>query len=245
MTISKETVLSVINETGNNISRKFNETYSTELSELAENFAVSYSLLYSNINTDNQESVPDNHFQSMVMFWTGLNTVLAAVELFCRGYNTEPQALVRNSLEIFASAYEIHKDVKQYQLFRDNPEKFDSTKSIKIVKEIHPLIGNFYGLLSDRFSHVSIMHTVPHKSSTPLCVGGLYDPEEKASAILRLSMLTQILEILSSVLEFALIEYPNTPRYWKKVDSSTYLYTPDKVKGEKMLQKMEEAIKEL
>jgi hypothetical protein len=245
MSITKETVLKAINTTSNDISLKLNEVYSSEIDEISESLAISYELLYQNINIENQEKIPDNDFQSMTMFWTGFNTILSAVELFCRGYNKEPMMLMRNTLEIFASAYDIHKDDTRYKLLRDDPKKFKSMESINKVKEIQPIIGHFYGLLSDRFSHVSTLHTVPHNSSTPLCVGGLYDPKKTSYSTFNLIMIEQILEVLNSVMEFTLIKYTDNLRYWKKVNANEYLYIPNKIKEKDLLKRMEKVMKGL
>ncbi len=238
MSISKETIISALKEESGHISEAFDKKYLVEIEDLANELAHSYDILYFVINRDNQSTVSDQDFQSACLFWTGLNTILAGVDLFRRGYNKEPQMLLRDALEIFASAYEIHKDINKYKQLVNDPQSYDSTKSIKVVKEIHPILGHYYGILSDRFAHVSTMHLVPHSSDTPLAIGGLYDPKRQHTIVLGLISFLLTVDILNSVLEFSLIKYIDTPKSWKKINDTTYQFIYDKERIDGFLEKM-------
>jgi len=242
MEASKETILAQLKTTSNEIAVAFDERYETEINDIATELATSYKTLFSIINKEDQGSISDQDFQSATLFWTGLNTILSAVDLFRRGYSKEPQMLLRDALEIFASAYDIHKDIEKYKQLTENPKQFDSTKSIKVVKEIHPILGKFYGLLSEKFAHVSTMHTVPHLSDTPFAIGGMYDPKKQHTIILGLTSFILTVDILNSVLEIALIKYIEKPKFWKRIDETTYEFTPNKERIEIFLNNMKKEL---
>lgn len=236
--ITKENVLSAIKESSNYISEVFDKRYSVEIEDLSTELAHSYEILYFVMNREDQSTVSNQDFQSASLFWTGLNTILAGIDLFRRGYSKEPQMLLRDALEIFASAYEIHKDIDKYNQLIKDPKNYDSTKAIKTVKEIHPILGNYYGMLSDKFAHVSTMHLVPHNSDTPLAIGGIYDPKRQHTIILGIISFLLTVDILNSVLEFSLIKYIDNPKSWKKVDNTTYQFIHDKKRIDGFLEKM-------
>ena len=242
MSITKETIISQLQNKSNEISLAFDIKYKDEISDISNELSYVFNILSTVINREDQSIVSDQDFQSACLFWTGLNTILAGVELFRRGYNKEPQMLLRNALEIFATGYDIHKNLNRYQELTNNPNKFSSTDSIKVAKEIHPVIGNFYGLLSDRFAHVSVMHILPHNSDTPLAVGGIFDPKNQETIVLGMTTFTLTFEVLSSILELAMFKYVENPKFWKLVNGDTCEYTPNKERMSDLSNKIKETI---
>lgn len=242
--ITKETVLQQLYSTSNDIAKEFDNSYKEEINNIASELAISYQILHDIINREDQSQVSDADFQSALLFWTALNTYLAAVELFRRGYNKEPQMLIRNVLETFSAAFDIHVNPQKLPILRYRPKDFDSKKSINIAKQIHPIISQMWGMLSGFFSHVSIFHTVPHASKkASLCVGGLFESTEQKTIILgMLPPLQLALDIMNSVLELAFIKYIPNPRFRKQASDNTYIYKTPKEnmeRGQKMIKKME------
>lgn len=180
--ITRETIIRQLQTTSNDIAQAFDSSYLRELEEIAGDLAISYQQLYDIVNREDQSTISDADFQSALLFWTALKTYLSAVELFRRGYGKEPQMLIRNVLETFSAAYDIHLHPEKLQVLRERPKKFDSKKSIKIAKQIHPVLAQMWGMLSGRFGHVSTLHTVPHKTA-PLCIGGLFEPKDQQAVI--------------------------------------------------------------
>lgn len=246
--ITRETILQQLNYTSNDIANKFDVRYSQELTEIAKEMAISYQILHDIINREDQSKISDADFQSALLFWTALNTYLAAIELFRRGYNKEPQMLIRNIVEIFSAAYDIHVNPGKLNILRQRPKDFDSKQSIKITKKIHPMIGEMWGMLSGTYTHVGILHTLPYKTA-PLCVGGLFDSEDQKAVICAmLPPLNLTLDILSSVLEITFITEIANPRFWKQISLDSYQYSMPKEnteRGKRLLAKMESILKEL
>ncbi|MBU1349714.1 MAG: hypothetical protein ABIJ23_03705 [Candidatus Magasanikbacteria bacterium] len=245
--ITKDTIFNQLHLTSNKIAKKFDILYSQEISNIAEEMAISYQILFDIINKEDQLIISDNDFQSALLFWTALNTYLSGIELVRLGYSKEPPMIMRNVLEIFASAYDIHVHPEKLDILRNNPKKFFSTKSITIVKNIHPVIGRMYGSLSDQFTHVSILHSVPHYSKNPFCVGGLLDQNEQKVIICNLfPVLMLTLDVLSSVLEIAFINEVSKPCFWKKNLNGLYEYSPPKEvidRGQRLIKKMQDMLK--
>jgi hypothetical protein len=197
-----------------------------EINNIAEELAIAYDQLLKIINSEDQNKVSDNNFLAATMLWTACNTILAGLDLFRRGYSTEHLMLLRNSLEIISSSYVMHIDNEQYIIMRDTPDKFHSTASIAYAKKVVPLLGPMYGRLSEKYTHVSVFHTIPHKSDTPLCIGGLSDPKNRAEGALILSMFITVSEFVNSFIEVMFSDYVAIMRFWKRVSDNSLQYSP-------------------
>lgn len=247
--VTQDSILNQLYSTSNKIAQEFDVLFLQEVTDIAQEMATSYQILFDIIDKEDQSTTLDNDFQSALLFWTALNTYLSGIELFRRGYSKEPQMIMRNVLEIFASAYDIHINPEKLNILRNNPKKFNSTKSIAVVKQIHPIIGHMYGHLSDKFSHVSVLHSVPHYSKNPFCVGGLFNfnsNEQKVVICSLLPILMLTLGVLNSVLEITFINEVSKSRFWKKSLNGSYEYSPSKevmAQKEKLSKKIHEIFK--
>lgn len=242
--VTKKDILTQLN-TSNEIAKKIDVLYSQELSEIYEEMATSYEILLQILNREDQSKISDADFQSGFLFWTALNSYLSAIELFRRGYNKEPQMLLRNVIEIFSAAYDIHINPDKLTTLRYKPNYFDSKKSINTIKKIDPKISQLWGQLSSTFSHVSVFHTVPHRTA-PFCIGGLFDPKDQEPAILGILPPFNIaLDLLNSVLEFTFFDHIPHSRFWEKISSKVYKHSLPKKnieRGKRLMKKMEGAL---
>ena len=242
---SKEIILRQLQSTSNEIASKFDEKYKSDLGVVAQELAISYNILLEIVHKD-KDCVPDNDFQSALLYWTALNSVLASLELLRRGYTKEPLMIMRNVLEIFAVAYNFHTNPSLYQQFITNSnKKFDSTKSITEAKKVHNIIGQQYGMLSQFFTHVGPIHVLPHKVTNGLCVGGMFNPNDQAVVNISLMAITGTLDILNSLLELTFIQHIVNSRFWKKIDDATYEYTPNRERTNQIMESMKQSIDSL
>lgn len=90
----------------------------------------------------------------------GANTLMASFELSLNGYYCEPHILLRNALEVFASAWDIMHNPKRLEAWKKN-KNFKSTISITNAKEVNSDIGPFYGMLSNIYTHPSKLNFSP------------------------------------------------------------------------------------
>lgn len=241
---SKEIILRQLQSTSNEIALKFDENYNSDLDIMAQELATSYNILLEIVNKD-KDHIPDNDFQSALLYWTALNSVLASLELLRRGYTKEPQMIMRNVLEIFAVAYNFHTNPCLYQQFITSDKKFDSAKSITEAKKVHSIIGQQYGMLSQFFTHVGLIHVLPHKVTNGLYVGGMFDPDNHAIVNINPMAITGTLDILNSLLELTFIQHITNSRFWKKIDDPTCEYTPNKERTEQIMKSMKQSIDSL
>lgn len=239
--ITKDNVWAALDDQVLKIAEAYDKRYADELNDLVEDLADTYNELYQVINRPDQDKIPDNEFHAFALCWTGLNTLLAALSLFRTGYPREPHMLTRNALEIFATAYDISANKNRFVVLTKTPGKFDSTYSIKEVKKVHPIVAQFYGALSDKYTHVSVLHLMPHKSTNPLCVGGLYDPEEQETVAMGLMMLISSIEVCIVITEHLLARYIKPLRYWKLSEEQEGMleFVPGGRRGKVLIQRME------
>ena len=141
--VEKVAVLRQLKTVSNEIAEKFDSRYSADLDLLAQELASSFDILHRVINDENNPP-PDHVFQSALLFWTALNSILSSLELLRRGYTKEPQIIMRNVLEIFAVAYDFRNNPERYSEFISNPKKFKSTDSIAEIKKIHKIITKIF-----------------------------------------------------------------------------------------------------
>jgi hypothetical protein len=241
--ITKDDLWKTLTTTRNAITEAFDRKYADEISELVEDLAYSYKLLSRVLNSEQQHKIPDNQHQALVLCWTGLNTLLAALDLYRGGYMREPQMLIRDALEIFAAAYDIFVNESRYELLKAGSKDFNSADSIKEVKKLHPIVAQFYGLLSQHFTHVSTLHLLPHKSSTPLVIGGLYDHQEQQIAGQNLLMMMSSVETCNMILELLVAPYIRPLRFWIETDEKdTYKYVPGGKRGRILLERMQKYV---
>ncbi len=226
----KETIIRQLKTTSNEIAQKFDELYFDKIEEIAEELSISFNNSLIIINCENRREISDNVFQSALLFRSSANTIIGSLELFRRGYSREPLIILRHSLEVMSTAYCVHKDPKMAKdLLKGLKESKGvfSTKNISEAKKIQPIIGPMYGMLSQNISHVSALHIVPHESrKAPLCVGGLYDPEEQKYKPMILSMILTATEILNSLIEVAFINKIKSIRFWERIGDDILKYKP-------------------
>lgn len=241
----KNTILKQLKESSTSIAEEFDSLYSDDLDGLAEELSICFNNLHGVINRVDQSQISDNDFQSALLFWTALNTIMAGVELLRRGYSKEPHMLLRNAVESFSAAYDIHVHPEKFIILRDTPKKFDSTRSITVAKSIHPFIGEMYGMFSDRFTHVSAIHTLPHGPRFALAIGGIFDPEEDYNILAGWPAFILSVDLLSSIIELTFFNEIKNHRHWTKIDETAVrpaLAEPIKDRGKKLMTRMAQAL---
>lgn len=215
--LTKKDIIEQLHKESGTVAGGFDKKYSSQIEAIAEGLADLFNKITDIINSEEQTPLSDSDHRGALLFFTSLNTVMAALELFKRGYPLECAMLLRNNIETFSAAYDIHANPPKVIILEKDPKKFDSTESIKEAKKVSPLIGQMYGKFSDTYTHVSAMHLLPHHlSKTPFAIGGLFDPIEEKYHLMILSMILLELDILGSLLEFSFLDSLNNLNYWTK-----------------------------
>jgi hypothetical protein len=240
-------VLKTWQKSSNEIAISFDEIFREQVNHISQEMCTSFDLLYQILHAP-EKAFKDNDIQSALLYWGALNTIVSAIDLSRRGYTKEPQILMRNVLEVFATAFDFHDNPDRYDKFVKAPNKFDSTKSINSVKKLHPLIAQQWGVCSNMFTHVSELYMFPHQDIGGFAIGGFLHNKDTNINNMNISIIMGTFSVLNSVIEMTFINYVTNPKYWKKISEDEYEYIPDKKTLEKTMdniQKSRDAMKEL
>lgn len=226
-TITKEQITDHIYEKSNAVASDFYREFGSVIDSLAEDIAISFTILADATDRNPEDEVSDADFQSANLFWNALNTELSAIELFIRGYMKEPAVLTRSALEIAMVACDLHLNPDKLSFFYAG--KLQSTESIGVIKQVIPAIAPMWGQLSDYFAHVSLLHVLPQGSykddRVAKWVGGGFSKEHEKSHLFILSILTMTLDVVNDLIEFSLLSEIPDRRFWEDVEGGV-VYKP-------------------
>lgn len=223
---NKNSILRQLREVSSSIAAEYDHLYKDNIDNIIGELSISFINLQGIINWEKQEEILDHDFQAALMFWSCVNSLLASLELFRRGYPREHLIILRHNIELISTAYCIHDNPLILEDLLDIEKGVKSSKFITKAKKVHPIIGKIYGMLSDSFVHISTMHIVPNGSSTPLCVGGMYDEVDQTFKPLILSMILTVSEILNSFIEIVFFHKIQDKRFWKYEQGNGIKYEP-------------------
>lgn len=246
--ITKESILNNLQTGSDSIAKEFDTLHAEEVTKIVGELATSYQTLQTLLNKGDEDPtrLSDVDFQSALIYWSSLNTIFSGVDLLRRGYLKEPQMLMRNALESFSAAYDIHVHPEKLDQLLQGSKKFDSTDSIAEAKKIFPIIGMWYGMLSNEFTHVGRLHSLPHKvTNSLLSMGGHFDSNDQSLAKINLLAILGTINVLGDLLELTFIRHIPEPRFWEKVDGTTYNHKPNREIIEKILADMKPLIETL
>lgn len=193
--------------------------------------APQYQILHGIIDAPPERNISDQHYGAASILWKALNTVVSAIELARKGYVTEPLILLRHVLECVCTALDVHRNPGTLQAIYS--QKYESTKAIGPAKRIVPVIGPFYGFLSDAMTHVGVMATAPqwvaqHKQGPVrgVLVGGGFDETRLWQFEITLHQIELGIDVFSTVVEYIFFESLGDHMYWKKRDKQLH-YAPN------------------
>ena len=101
-------------------------------------------------------------------------------------------------------------------------------------------------MLSNEFTHVGRLHSLPHKvTNSLLSMGGHFDSNDQSLAKINLLAILGTINVLGDLLELTFIRHISEPRFWEKVDGITYNHKPNREIIEKILADMKPLIETL
>jgi hypothetical protein len=124
--------------------------------------------------------------------------------------------VMRNVVETLAVVAHLIKEPKDLAKFQAG--KFSSTSGLAAAKKMIPVFGQWYGFLTEQFSHIGKLH----HSIQPV------QPYDKMNEPLQLnlSMLRVSLWLIYVTAELLFIDCASKPRYWMKLGNGAYAYAP-------------------
>lgn len=156
----KNTALKYICELAPESKARLTIHFANEVEEISILTAKAMETLqnYHRINPEHDGNKPKQ--VAFGLMTKGTNTLMAAFELSLSGYLWEPSILLRNALEVFATAWDIVNNKSRFELWKTE-RKFDSSDSITNVKKVIEPIGKLYGHLSKMNVHTSHLNSSP------------------------------------------------------------------------------------
>lgn len=138
------------------IGRSFDKVCSDEIKNISENFSKCICK-----NGDGFIRAADNNDEFVIecgkLILNATKTIQASVELLRAGYILQPGMLLRSVIEVFSLISYMHIEKDGFNIYKSG--KLDINSTIKYGKRILPSIGQFQGLLSNEFVHISELHS--------------------------------------------------------------------------------------
>lgn len=167
-----------------------------------------------------------NEFQSALLLWKSLNSIICAYQNLRLGFYDEPMVLCRIIVECISVAFVIFQDHTKYEEFVG--ENLESTKAIKSAKKFEPLIGRINGVLSNQFIHVHPDRALPsflidkNTGRIDAVIGGAYSKEVelvKKAFDISFLMLILVSSVTSIMVETLFFRFADNPRFCKMIDN--------------------------
>lgn len=214
-----DTLFNISTNTESRIDREFRN----DIDNFIDISSRVYAILNKIVNFTDQEMVPDKHFDSQMLIWQGLNTLMSALQLSRQGYTLEPQYLIRPAVENLALALSFFTEGTYYEKF--NKLQHSGEKAITPAKKLVKQIGGIYGILS-QVTHPSkrtlgyfYMEGEGDKLGSLMIAGGVTD-KTMNRVKLNLAILNFITTIYWSSTELLFFEYLEDHTFWIKSDDN-------------------------
>lgn len=158
--MNPEIIKQYLNKNASETKNRLTIYYQSEINEISILLSKIMSPLQLYFTTINNPNLDDPKYHSYGLMTKGANTLMASIELVLNGYYWEPPILHRNAVEHFATGWDIIQSDDRFQTWKEN-KKFKSTDSLSNIKHDFPKLGNYYGMLSTMYTHVSPINSSP------------------------------------------------------------------------------------
>lgn len=211
-----------------NAQAKVDKDFNNDIAIFIYIISKSFVILNQIVNYTDQGKVPDKDFQSQMLLWQGLNTLIGSLQLIRQGYTLEPQFLLRSAVEDLALALSFYADADNLFYKKFIKDKLSGQEAIGAGKKLVKQLGGIYGLLS-QVTHPSKKTLGSHYlegRGTLLIGGGVVDSTTNRVRF-NLAILNWIATIYWSSTELIFSDYLNQYTFWTK-KGSVMKWTPNK-----------------
>lgn len=242
----KEAILDNIHIISKNASDLVDEKFGNEITSMVKKLSESFYILDIIVNKTDQRKVNEIKFTSKILFWQGLNTLTASLQLTRQGYFTEPNILLRHSIENIALIADLFLNPNNYSKFIN--QQLSGEKCIGRAKKLIPVLGGIYGQLS-QIAHPKspYLATYVTKHDTMLIGGGITN-DNLYRVKLNLGFLGFITHIYLEQVELIFYDFISNHTFWIKEKDGSYvkhLSESEKKYGEDAQKMISEALQEL
>ncbi len=191
----------------------FDARYESDLRQLGEWLAPSYSILGEYARGDHH----DEPLSTCVkLLWNAVDTVMAATELLRSGRTLQPPILLRTVVIMLATALHLRLHPEDLPTFETGV--LEDKVVLATAKRVVTPFGRLYGLLSDDFVHVGLAHRMLH-------VREQHDTKSELVAF-NLTCIRHVTWLAYVTTEAIFVHSLKAPRYWKPVSETGVDYAP-------------------
>jgi hypothetical protein len=188
------------------VVKSFDDYYNGHIAEIDELYSDAAFLMFASSKCD---TGIDDKYRAVLLGLVSnlLNTFGAAVILLRHGLYKQAMVLIRQVVEISSTMIHIVTDPDDKAIERFASGKYESSKSVGQAKKAVPIIGHFWGFLSNTYVHINAMNSEPHT------IKPFQNNDEAVVEIITCLRMTCWIAYLSVEIAF-----PNTlahNRYWK------------------------------
>jgi hypothetical protein len=223
--ITKDILLNQLRREMPLIAASFDEITIDELQQVSELIAATYGILSPRLigrDLTDQNLAPT----CARLLYSAATTFTGCVQLARSGFPRQYMMLNRSVVETVSSVLRLTIDAKALREFYNG--KFNSSKTIHAAKQVLPVFGPLYGMLSNQFVHIGEGHSQIEKI-------GRYSKDDEALSVILINMkITAWLIYVATELVFR-ASVP-APRYWKVLtrhpEGDEVMYAPSEAEKE-------------
>lgn len=212
LVVTKDILVNQILREGPVIAKSFDRLTEAHTREMSAVLADAMSVIFPHMVVDSDDYKPT----CARLLASGITAFMASLEVARHGFRRPYGAMARNLIETLATV--LHISVEPGALKQFNAGTLQSTKSITVASKVLPPFGRQYGMLSDRFVHVSKSHA----GFDPIVA---YEKDDDALGFIVLSLKSNAW-LIYAVAELVFYDDIASPRYWKNVGRGAFEYDP-------------------
>ena len=179
-------------------------------------------MLIQRLTSAREQETSERKKAILVLQLNALISIVAAIEIWRRGFLLQTGVLLRNVVETIATAAVLDSDPKAYEAYKRG--SLESSKSFTKLKKIWPnggsILSKLSGDLSNEFTHLGKMYRSWHALTLDLSENDILGLR---TMLLSIKLSLHSLDVLSEVTCY---NFCPKPRYFKRVEANKYLYDP-------------------
>lgn len=187
------------------VQKSFDENYWDQMSETDKLFSDAAFVMWLGFRDHNTEDKYQEVLPGLVS--NSLDSFGNAVSLLRSGYPKQAMMLLRHVIELSSTIIHIVSDPKQEAIDTFLQGKYKSSKAVTQADKALPILGEFWGFLSNTFVHINRLNSVPHKLKP------FKKNDETVDEIINAMKMTCWIAYLSTELAYPGVLPEN--RYWK------------------------------
>jgi hypothetical protein len=210
--VTKDILVNQIYRDGPIIANSFDRLTENDIRAISAILADAMGIIFPHVVVDAEDYKPT----CARLLASATTAFMVSLEVARHGFRRPFGATARTILETLATV--LHIIVEPAALGQFNAGILRSTRSVTVAGKVLPLFGRQYGMLSDRFVHISKSHA----GLDPIVS---YEKDDAALGFI-VSTLRATGWLIYAVAELAFYDDVTSPRYWRNVGPGAFVYDP-------------------